>query len=379
MSFDLPTWVVPYALWSGHRAPANWPANDALPNARQWLHGMHRTSVIYVVPHEPLPTSLSMPHEVAQAKALGWDFPDGCVPWAANAAAEQHLSADKSAWAFVTLCNWHVSNGQVTMGAPSHLQIDADTDAQLFEAMQDFFAQDGVALYLCKPGQWLAQSDIFANLPTASLDRVIGRNIDPWLVGGVTPTGPATLLRRLQNEMQMLLYNHEANANRGLAINSLWWHGAGALSINTETSTDTKTSTHTKTSAARENPTNLPRPSTLQTFNEAHLQAISDLRKASLQQDWQGWMQAWTLLDQTLFADLLNRVQQGETMQVVLCGEYERHVYETRPASAWSRVQAIVGWQDLWQSNALLQNIATRLGATALHERLVVPPRSEDM
>jgi hypothetical protein len=173
--------------------------------------------------------------------------------------------------------------------------------------------------------------------------------------------------------MQMLLYTHEVNANRGLAINSLWWHGAGALPINTETST------HTKTSLAKENPTNFPRTSALQTFNEAQLQAVSDLRKASLQQDWQGWMQAWTLLDQTLFADLLKRVQQGETMQVVLCGEYERHVYETHPASAWSRVQAMLGWQDLWQSNALLQSIAKRFGANALHERLVVPPRSEDM
>jgi hypothetical protein len=167
--------------------------------------------------------------------------------------------------------------------------------------------------------------------------------------------------------MQMLLYTHDVNANRGLAINSLWWHGAGALP------------TSAKTSLAKENSTNLPRPSMLQTFNEVHLKAISDLRNASLQQDWQGWMQAWTLLDQTLFADLLKRVQQGETMQVVLCGEYERHVYETLPASAWSRVLAIVGWQDLWQSNALLKSIAKRFGATALHERLVVPPRSEDM
>jgi hypothetical protein len=364
MSFDLPTWVVPYALWSGHRAPANWLPNDALPNVRQWLLDMYRTSVNYEAPHEPLPTSLSMPHEVAQATALAWDFPDGCVPWAANAAAEQHLSADASAWAFVTLCNWHVSNGQVTMGDPAHLQIDPNTDIQLFEAMQGFFAQDGIALYPYAPGQWLAQSDVFANLPTASLDRVIGRNIDPWLVGGATPTGPATLLRRLQNEMQMLLYTHEVNANRGLAINSLWWHGAGALPSSA------------KTSLAKANTTNLPPPSTLQTFNEPHLKAISDLRNASLQQDWQGWMQAWTLLDQTLFADLLQRVQQGETMQLVLCGEYERHIYETRPASAWSRVQAIVGWQDLWQSNALLQNIARRFGAKALHERLVVPPRS---
>jgi hypothetical protein len=253
------------------------------------------------------------------------------------------------------------------MGDPAHLQIDSNTDIQLFEAMQDFFAQDGIALYPFAPGQWLAQSDVFANLPTASLDRVIGRNIDPWLVGGATPTGSATLLRRLQNEMQMLLYTHEVNANRGLAINSLWWHGAGALPSSA------------KTSLAKENPTNLSQPSLLQPFNQAQLKVVSDLRNASLQQDWQGWIQAWTLLDQTLFADLLKRVQQSETMQVVLCGEYERHVYETHPASAWSRVQAIVGWQDLWQSNALLQSIAKRFGATALHERLVVPSRSEDM
>lgn len=377
MSFDLPTWVVPYALWSGHRTPANWPANDALPHLRQWIRGMHRTSVIHATSHGAshglLPTSLSMPHEVAQAKALGWDFADGCIPWAAYTAAEQHLSAETSAWAFVTLCNWHVSNGQVTMGEPAHLQIDADTDARLFEAMQGFFAQDGIALYPYAPGQWLAQSDVLANLPTASLDRVIGRNIDPWLVGGAAPTGQATLLRRLQNEMQMLLYTHDVNANRGLAINSLWWHGAGALPINTETST------HKKTSLAKENPTNLSRPSTLQTFNEAQLQAISDLRNASLQQDWQGWTQAWTSLDQTLFADLLKRIEQGESMQMVLCGEYERHVYETRPASAWSRLQAIVGWHDLWQSNAVLQSIAKRFGAIALQEHLVVPPKSEDM
>ena len=373
MSFDLPTWVVPYALWSGHRAPANWPASDALSNVRQWLRDMHRTSVIHEEPHGALPTSLAMPHEVAQAQALGWDFADGCVPWAANAAAEQHLSADTSAWSFVTLCNWHVSNGQVTMGDPAHLQIDADTDAQLFEAMQDFFAQDGIAIYPFAPGQWLAQSDAFANLPTASLDRVIGRNIDPWLVGGVSPTGPATLLRRLQNEMQMLLYTHDVNANRGLAINSLWWHGAGVLPMNTEISINTKTST------AKENPTNLAGSSLLQIFNESQSKAVSDLRKASLQQDWQGWTQAWTLLDQTLFADLLRRVQQGETMRVVLCGEYERHIYETQPASAWSRIQSIAGWQDLWQSNALLQNIATRFGPIALQERLVVRPRSEDM
>ncbi len=41
-------------------------------------------------------------------------------------------------WAFITLCNWHVSNGQVTLGDPAYLQIDEATDATLFQAMQSF-------------------------------------------------------------------------------------------------------------------------------------------------------------------------------------------------------------------------------------------------
>ena len=95
MSFDLPMWVLPYALWSGHGAPANWPAKDDLPFLRQWMRYMQRISVIHEAPHGLLPTSLTMPHEVAQAQALGLAVANGCVPWAALAASQQHLSASQ--------------------------------------------------------------------------------------------------------------------------------------------------------------------------------------------------------------------------------------------------------------------------------------------
>jgi len=349
MSFDLPTWVLPYALWSGNGAPANWPANDDLPFLRQWMRYMQRISTIHEATYGLLTTSLAMPHEVAQAQAFGLDVENGCVPWAAIAASQQHLSASQSAWAFVSLCNWHVSNGQVTMGDPAHLQIDADTDAQLFEAMQDFFAQDGIALYPFARGQWLAQSDVFAGLPTAALDRVIGRNIDPWLVGGAKPTGSATMLRRLQNEMQMLLYTHPVNANRSLAINSLWWHGAGALPSNL------------KENAAIAKPRSGSPAWT--DASQSQVQAISDLRNATLQQDWQAWTQAWKHLDQSLFADLLQLAQKGETMHVVLCGEDVRHSYAMRPASFLGK----------------LQSMAERLRGSSLHACLVVPSQFEDI
>ena len=42
---------------------------------------------------------------------------------------------------------------------------------------------------------------------TPSLDRVIGANVKPWVTDGHLPAA----LRRLQSEMQMLLYNHPVN------------------------------------------------------------------------------------------------------------------------------------------------------------------------
>ena len=95
--------------------------------------------------------------------------------------------------------------------------------------------------------------------------------------------------------------------------------------------------------------------------SQSHSQAIADLRNATLQQDWLSWTQAWKNLDQSLFADLLQRAKKGESMQVVLCGEDVRHTYVMRSASFWGK----------------LQSMAERLGGTSLRTCLVVPLQSE--
>jgi hypothetical protein len=262
------------------------------------------------------------------------------LPWAALAAAELGLdathvktsasheaqaslgfTAPPTGWAFVTLCNWHVSNGQVTLGDPAYLQIDDATDATLFKAMQSFFAEDGIDLHPYKPGQWLAQSPLLAELPTASLDRVIGRNIDPWLVGShvaADALSPAAkLLRRLQNEMQMLLYTHPVNDGRSLTINSFWLHGTGALH------SDAKGGSLAKASKpAQQEPI-----------------VIQSLRQSALQQDLIGWLEAWLHIDAHVIAPMLARVAAGEPQRLVLCGEHEFHVYDSAAPSIWQRVR----------------------------------------
>jgi hypothetical protein len=304
------TTLIPFSLWTLHGPEASVLAKVELPNLRMWLAQAKRVDVQVDAVQEPLLATLSPPHERAWALAAGWPAQDGCLPWAARVAAERGLVASHATdgWAFINLCNWHVSNGQVTLGDPAYLQIDEATDATLFQAMQSFFAEDGIALHLHKPGQWLAQSPLLTELPTASLDRVIGRNIDPWLVGShvaADALSPAAkLLRRLQNEMQMLLYTHPVNEGRGLTINSFWVHGTGALSPTTR----------------------------------AEPKIVHSLRESALQQDLIGWLEAWQHVDTHVIAPMLARVAAGEPQRLVLCGEHEFHVYDSAAPSIWQRL-----------------------------------------
>lgn len=305
------TVLIPFSLWTLHGPEASVLAKAELPHLRTWLAQAKRVDVQVDAVQEPLLATLSPPHERAWAKAVGWPAQDGCLPWAARAAAESGLAASDAAkgWAFINLCNWHVSNGQVTLGDPAYLQIDEATDDTLLKAMQNFFAEDGIRLHPYKPGQWLAQSHLFVELPTASLDRVIGRNIDPWLVGShvaADALSPAAkLLRRLQNEMQMLLYTHPVNEGRGLTINSFWVHGTGALSPTTR----------------------------------AEPKVIHTLRESALQQDLMGWLEAWQHVDAHVIAPMLARLAAGEPQRLVLCGEHEFHVYDSAAPTLWQRVR----------------------------------------
>jgi hypothetical protein len=305
------TTLIPFSMWTTHGPEASVLAKAELPNLRAWLAQAKRVDVQVDAVQEPLLAMLSPPHERAWALAAGWPAQDGCLPWAARAAVALGLVASNATdgWAFITLCNWHVSNGQVTLGDPAYLQIDEAIDSTLFNAMQSFFAEDGIALHAYKPGQWLAQSPLLADLPTASLDRVIGRNIDPWLVGShvvADALSPAAkLLRRLQNEMQMLLYTHPVNEGRGLTINSFWVHGTGAL---------------------------LP-------TTRAEPKVVHTLRESALQQDLIGWLEAWQHVDAHVIAPMLARVDAGEQQRLVLCGEHEFHVYDSAAPSLWQRVR----------------------------------------
>ncbi len=250
-------------------------------------------------------STLSVPHERVLAREFGLPVEDGRIPWAAWQLFLGGRDPGEQAWAHITPCHWQVGTGHVSMGHPHDLQLDARDSQALLAAMRPFFEEDGITLEYDAPTRWLAQGELFRNLPTASLDRVVGRTVDGWM----PRTPEAGKLRRLQQEMQMLLYTHEVNEARergGLApVNSFWASGTGAL------------------------------PSTHAMAAPPGLQIVHYLRDTALLGDWRAWAAAWQELDAKECPRLLQALADGRAVTLTLCGERSAQTWSSASAGGW--------------------------------------------
>ena len=295
--------IIPYAA---SRSPALQGALKQLelPHLQALLQALTRVNTDVDDLDQP---GLNMPHERAWAQSLQLPGTEGTWPWAALA----NPDTTDQPQAYFSPCHWQIGIGQVVMLNPASLQLSETESQALLSAMQPFFTEDGLSVRYLAPTQWHVQGELLRGLTCASLDRVIGMNVNPWL----PKSDSAKALRRLQSEMQMLLYNHPVNdarsAKRQLTVNSFWAHGAGVL-------------TH---------PPSTPAPHMAQ-----------DLREPALREDTQAWLQAWREIDATLCADLRNRMRSAP-VTLTLCSEHAAHRYQSTAQSPmqqlWQRAQRL--------------------------------------
>ena len=299
--------------WAACDSPQWWPALQSLPpqhtaHLRALLPGLRLGE-----PELAPASSLSPPHERALARALGWpQLPDGQLPWAALG---QEPAGQAFGW--VNLCHWAMGREQATLSDPQWLQVRPQECEALLQDMRPFFQSEGIELQAIAADRWLACGPPL-DLPCAALDRVVGRDVDPWLPAGVH----GRLLRRLQNEMQMLLYTHPVNEARSArgepAINSLWFSSTGRLPP------------HTGDAAAVHMPHTLTR--------------------AALADDWDAYAQGWAQLDRQALQPLLERQRSGRPVTLTLCGERGALSLRSAQATLWQRLKtrlAAPRWPDL--------------------------------
>ena len=243
--------------------------------------------------------TLSPPHERALAQALGWTVTDGRLPFAAREA--QALGLPDAPWAWLTPVHLHVGTEQFTMTDPATLGLDDAASLELLDAVRPLLESEGFTLHHAAPQRWLATHPMFDELATASLDRVIGRNVDPWL----PDQRAARLLRRLQNEVQMLLYTHPLNDRREAAglptVNSFWASAGGRLPPQT----------------AAEAP-----------------RLDERLRRPALADNWVAWREAWSQLDAQAIAAL------GSADTLTLAGERAAITFSAQPQGLWQRLSS---------------------------------------
>ena len=262
--------------------------------------------------------ALSPPHERALARAQGLvpgEVADGLIPWAAWERAQSgDPTTSAQAWAWVTPCHWAMGREHATLTEPAALGLTEADSRALMAAMQVYFDEDGITLHYAAPQRWLAAGELFRGLPTASMDRALGRSVDPWLPAS-THSGASSAgkkLRRLQNEMQMLMYTHPINearsAQRQLPVNSIWFSGTGDLPADFK-----------------------PQSATPQ------VQAPRVLADAALRGDWPAYAEGWAQVN-ALAQAMLQRQDAGEMLQLTLCGERRAKTFESAPASWRSRV-----------------------------------------
>lgn len=245
----------------------------------------------------------ALPHEVVLARLNGLPGEPGYIPWAAF---ESHTIGPACAW--IRLCDWQTGMNSVIMGDPEALGLDEASSRTLLATMQPYFAEDGIALAYWQPGCWLATGEVFRGLRTVSLDRVVGQAVGDWQLLGGTPQESS--LRRLQSEMQMLLYTLPLNQQRetlGLPpVSAFWVTGAGAL--------------------AHE----LPVASQVQVESRLALAGPDPTAHA----------QAWQATDENAIAQLLARQRQGETVRLTLCSDHAAHTWRSAgPRNWWQKIQ----------------------------------------
>lgn len=261
--------------------------------------------------------ALSMPHERVLAHSLGWrDLADGTLPWAAWQAQAMGIATQGLAWGLLSPCHWLMGRETLTLLDPEELRLTDEESRAFLEVLRPWFEEEGWTLAYATPTRWYAAHPSLSSLPTASLDRVIGRNPDVWM-----PDHPqARLIKRLQNEVQMLMYENPLNAPREaagqLTVNSFWLSGTGPL------------------------------PGQSAPVLPPGTQLVTDLRAPLLASNLADWITTWQTLDATMLKTACGALDAGHDVQLTLCGE--RSAITLGQPAALSLSRRLIGGIQRW-------------------------------
>lgn len=183
-------------------------AGLALPNLAAQLARLSPADCWGGDEFSPLP-----PHHVALAALRGQAEPSAAA-WAVDAGPEL-------AWALMTPVHLSVGTDGVDVLPPAALNLSESDAARFAALLRELWPEaEGWQWRLLEATRWaIGHATALDGLHAASIERAAGRPIEPWLP-------ESRVLRRWQNEVQMLLHGHALNEEREArgepVVNSVW-------------------------------------------------------------------------------------------------------------------------------------------------------------
>ena len=227
------------------------------------------------------------PHHLALAALRGQAEPSAAA-WRVDAGPDL-------AWALMSPVHLAVGTDGVDVLPPAALRLSESEAVRFTSLLKELWPQDeGWHWRLLDAHHWaIGHATALDGLQAASIERAAGRSIEPWLPD-------SRLLRRWQNEAQMMLHGHALNAEREArgehAINSVWIGDIG-----------------------RSN------------GQPAGVTVDARLTEPLLNGDLAAWAEAWQRLDAGPLA--------GELTSLTLCGERFARRFAVQPQSFFARLK----------------------------------------
>ncbi len=275
----------------------------------------------------------ALPHEAWLAHRLGLSA-DGRPAYAAAAMRGFGLDPAADSWFIINPAHIDIARSHLSVGDMRQLQLDDSHAHALFDTARPLFDEIGKMLLYGDAHTWFMRAGDWSALQTASPDAAAGQNLTDWL-----PTGPlAADFRKLQNEVQMLWFEHPANVERegrGLAaINSFWpWALADAGAAVAHAPALTSAAVPAWLSATASGPA---QPNAAGGDAADSVLVRGDLSAAAIGADWSGWIGHMHRLEETLFAPTLAALMQGHKAKVKLVLGH-RHAHREFTTTKWSQ------------------------------------------
>ncbi|HEX8479441.1 MAG TPA: hypothetical protein VF663_13955 [Telluria sp.] len=268
----------------------------------------------------------ALPHELWLARELNLAQQHAAFAAPAMRGFQLDPGYDPGAWLIVNPGHIEIARSHLALHDLRKLQLSEPDARALFDCALPLFTELGHTLLYGDAGTWFLRAAGWDQLDTSTPDAVLGMNL-----GDAMPSGfEARAFRRLQNEVQMLWFEHPVNtarAQRGLApVNAIWpWGGGGAAAPAPAQMAVFGAPGWLQACAGQV----LADPGAILHQPADALLVCGTLLGPALAGEWSAWLDAMHQLESALFAPTLALIQSGKVKSVRLMLNHRTALVDT--------------------------------------------------